>query len=138
VEKLTWKIRVAVLWIGLAVSTSAHSLLKMMEPGVVKDLLDNGTLPGGEKPTPGSLIMLGTLFWLVPLLLAFLTLVLTDSVNRWVSGVVGLALGLMWGSELFAGEEFGGAALVSVAAAVVGLLIVWHAWKWPKQADGVA
>jgi len=80
------------------------------------------------------LIMFALLI-LIPLAMAFLTLVLTDKVNRWANGVLGLLVAILMIPDLsgaLSEGKFSGDVLVMVASMVAGLLIVWHAWKWPE------
>jgi len=77
------------------------------------------------------------LFCLLPLAMAFLTLVLRDPVNRYANAILGVVATAMWAWDLAehssTGLEVG--ALITVTLIIAGLLIVWHAWKWPKPAE---
>jgi hypothetical protein len=67
-----------------------------------------------------------------PLVMAFLSLTLEDSINRWANIIVGIvytALNLI--SLIDALTAHG--ILMWVSGAVATALIVWYAWKWPKQ-----
>jgi len=132
-EKLVWKLRISVLWIFLAVGMSAAMILYIMTPGVIDDIIA-GEMEAME--ISAGVLMLFALFWLIPLIMAFLTLVLKDTVNRWSNAVLGLFFGIFYivdiAGHLSRGEEFGGHALVGVAGIIVAFFIFWHAWKWPK------
>lgn len=129
---LAWKMRISVLWIFLAVSMSALALMYLMESGVIEEIIA-GKIDGIE--ISGGLLMVYALIWLVPLIMAFLTLILKDKTNRYTNAV----LGLLWAflgifdiaDHLSKGYAFGGFGLMGVAKIVVALLIFWHAWKWP-------
>ena len=86
-ELLRWKTRISVLWIFLAVGLSAAMFLSFMEPGVIEDLISgkhNGTQIGE------GLIFLFAVLWFIPLIMAFLSLTLKDSANRWTNFVLGI------------------------------------------------
>jgi len=74
-ENLVWKMRISVLWIFLAVSMSAAMILYIMGPGVINDIIA-GEME--EMEISAGVLMLFALFWLIPLIMAFLTLVLKD------------------------------------------------------------
>lgn len=133
-ENLVWKMRISILWIFLAVSMSAAMILYIMASGVIEEII-TGEMEGME--ISAGILMIFALFWLIPLIMAFLTLVLKDVVNRWSNAGLGLFFAVFYiidiSGHLSRGEEFGGHALVGVAGIIVALLIFWHAWKWPKK-----
>ena len=68
----------------------------------------------------------------IPSLMVFLSLALPAKANRWTNIIVGIlyifvmlgsAIGVSWFYYIFG----------SIVEAVLLLLIVWYAWKWPKQ-----
>ena len=132
-EKLVWKLRITVLWIFLAIAMSAAMILYIMAPGVINDIIA-GEMEAMEIST--GVLMVFALFWLIPLIMAFLTLLLKDNVNRFANAILGLFFGVFYivdiSGHLSRGEEFGGHALVGVAGIIVAFIIFWHAWKWPK------
>ena len=133
-EKLIWKMRISVLWIFLAVSMSAAMILYIMGSGVITEIIA-GEMEGME--ITAGILMIFALFWLIPLIMAFLTLVLKDTVNRWSNAVLGLFFAVFYiidiSGHLSRGDEFGGHCLMGVAGIIAALLIFWHAWKWPKK-----
>jgi hypothetical protein len=134
---LAWRMRIAVLWVCFAVSMSAAILLVLAAPGNLDQIMEGSF--GDMEFTAGTLMFMA-LFWLVPLIMAFLTMVLRDGVNRYANAGMGVVLTAMWAWDLVehlvsAGEEFSGETLVVVAMVVAGLTILWHAWKWPAAHD---
>ena len=131
-EMLAWRIRIAVLWVFFAVGMSATMLLTLMAPGNLAQIMEGRF--GDREFTAGALISIA-MFWLVPLIMAFLTMVLRGRVNRYANAGMGVLLTAMWVWDLVehlaSGEEFSGGPLVVVAMIVAGLTILWHAWKWP-------
>lgn len=99
---------------------------------MIKEIM-TGKVEGEDLGGPMSIMM--ALFVLIPLTMAFLTLVLKATVNRWANGVLGLLVAILMIPDISGGlseGKFRGDALVMVASMVAGLLIVWHAWKWPE------
>ena len=132
---LTWKLRISVLWIFLAVCQAAGLALLMFEPGVIRGLMV-GQLWGVNTHSAGVQIN-AALFFLVPMAMAYLTLVLNDAASRWASGVLG-ALTVVTGISTLIGQPAwmsAGVTLVVIAGSLAALLIVWHAWRWPRGAE---
>jgi hypothetical protein len=135
VSVLTWKLRISVLWIFLAVCQAAAFAMVMLEPGVIRGLMA-GHLWGVNTHSAGVQINTA-LFFLAPMAMAYLTLVLNAAVSRWVSGVLG-ALAVVTGISILLGQAAGMSAAMNVVVIVgslVALLIVWHAWKGPRGAE---
>ena len=130
---LTWKLRITVLWIFLAICQTAGMALLMLEPGVIRDLMD-GQLYGAN--THSAAVQINTaLFFLAPMAVAYLTLVLKDAASRWMNAVLG-AITAFTTISILIGQPSGtsaGVNVVTIVASLVALLIVWHAWKWPRR-----
>ena len=134
-ELLAWKIRVSTLWIFLGVGMLAGVFAVLMPSDVLGPYIATGEFEG-ETIDATLLVLMVMLFCLLPLAMAFLTLALRDPINRYANAVVGVVATVMWAWDLAEhsskGLEIG--ALVTVTLIIAGLLIVWHAWKWPKPA----
>lgn len=131
---LTWKLRITILWIFGAFCNSAAIILALMfEPGVMRDLR-----LGMDARSAGLQITLVLGNWVLPMVMAFLTLVLNDVVNRWANGVVGALTEVGVVSILLSalgGAVGAGVTIAALVGGVVALLIVWHAWKWPRPSE---
>ncbi|VVB61106.1 Uncharacterised protein [uncultured archaeon] len=132
-EELVWKLRITVLWIILAAGCSGTQILYILAPGVINNIIA-GKFEGMEINT-GFLIVF-SLFWLIPLTMAFLTLVLKERTNRYTNAALGLFFGIYLIFSivlpLSMGQEFSGHLLLEAVGVIIAFLIVWHAWKWPK------
>jgi hypothetical protein len=132
---LTWKLRIAVLWISCAVGESAVVFLLMVQPGAIRDMMA-GQLWGADIHSAGVQINMA-LYWLAPMALAYLTLVLKDTANRRMNAVLG-AVSALSGIFLLIGQPVwmsAGMNFLVIVGILVALLIVWHAWKWPRPAE---
>ena len=128
-EKLTLKIRIAVLWLFMAVAMSAHGVLSVFEPGVIEQITS------GEMQISAGMFLFMSLFWLVPLIMAFLSVTLKDVANRWANiilGIVFAVLNIFHLTEHFA-HPLVHQLLIVCSTIVVAVLIFWYALKWPKQ-----
>jgi len=130
----TWilKVKISVLWIFTAVAFLVDMTVSVMEPGMIQQVMA-GEIEGMQVG-PEILLLLAILF-LVPLIMAFLSLTLKDSVNRWTNiifGIVYAGFFLIGFIETLA-QPSAHTLLLEGAIVVAAALIVRYAWKWPKQ-----
>ena len=97
------------------------------------------------KMEPGGWIFL-SLFWLVPLWMAFVTMTVKGSPNRWANFVVAIIFTILNILHFFEcgvplietgplAEPTAHHILLVGSAVVASSLIAWYAWKWPTAAD---
>jgi len=133
-EVLAWKVRISVLWLFYAVAMSASAVLDFMEPGVIEEIMA-GEIRGMQ--ISAGFLLFASLFWLILLIMAFLSLILKDSANRWTNIILGIVFAVFHIVNLIGhvakGELPPAHLLLDVSMIVVPALIAWHAWKWPTQ-----
>jgi len=131
-EDLALKVKLSALWFFTAVAFLAYIMLTFVDPWVIEQIAAGeveALLMGPE------MLLLIAIVWLVPLVMAVLSLTLKGSANRWTNIIVGLVfivlefIGLI---ELVA-NPLAHLILITLAKVVALALIVWYAWKWPKQ-----
>ena len=128
-ENLTLlKIKLSVLWIINAVAM--YRCTFFLDPGVIEKTI------AGEYAflqTPESLLVI-TLMWLIPLFMAFLSLTLKDSINRWTNIIMGIVFTVLNILHLIMHftefEPTVHQVLIVGSTVVVTALIAWYAWKW--------
>ena len=137
-EPLRRKAIISVLWIIQAVNFAATLLLALLGSEATKRLLETQFHDIARFEV--------TVLFLVPCIMAWICLILKDSVNRYLSLILGIlfaALKLMSLSGILSGEGRPIASIAKTASAglqfnefwgfVAALLIIWYAWKWPKK-----
>ena len=128
------KVRLALLWVALMFFYIYNDLLSMMQPGHVAQLVE-GAL-GGVRFTQTMLVGAAVLM-AFPSFMVLLSLTLKAKANRLVNIIVGIFHVLVLLGTQFVGGE--GEVwfywrLYELFEAAFIVLIVWTAWKWPKQA----
>lgn len=123
-----WKIKVSVLWLFASIAFLAHQIIVLMEPGVIAQLMAG--IAEDQEISPG-MILFSAILMLVPMIMAFLSLTLKHSLNRWLNIIVGVAFAVLWFFSVIeaAQSAYWGGALMTLSAAVASALIVWYAWK---------
>jgi hypothetical protein len=115
-------------------------IMVMIDPASMKLMLNMGATVNAVG------WMFGAIYWLIPIWMAFVTIIVKGSSNHWanfVLGTIGTLLGIyhffMCGVPLSfipPGPVVGPTAhhiLLLATATVATALITWYAWKWRKQ-----
>ncbi len=85
-----YRAKISVLWLFAVVAWLGYLILKLMEPGVIETILSSGEYEGMKL---GPEILLAYAFVLLVLLvMAFLSLTLKYSINRWANIIVGIVV----------------------------------------------
>jgi len=78
------------------------------------------------------------IIFVLPVFMVYLSLTLPDKANRWANIIVAIpffALNLIGELPTY---EYAYRTFLVIVEMVFLALIVWHAWKWPKQEGGLA
>ncbi len=122
-----WKIKISVLWLFWTAAFLITLVAALFEPGAIQQI-SVGVLAGMQM-TP-ELILATVAMMLVPLVMAFLTLTLTGSVNRWANVVLGIAYtGICVFDWLGSPTQPAYQVLLYISKIAVSALIVWYAWE---------
>ncbi len=122
------------LWLFPLMAFLVSAVLLFMEPGVLAELIEEGTIEGMQVGP--ELLLVGAIIDILgPLVMAFLSLTLKGSINRWLNIIVGGIYAVLEFITLL--EELvnpkGYVVLMLIAAVAAPVLIVWYAWKSKKE-----
>lgn len=125
-----WRIKVSVLWLVWESAALVTPIMEQFIPGYLEETL--------KEVTPELLLLLAIVMLIAPIM-ALLSLILKDSINRWANIIVGIVfagLGLFGASEYLAGQSAYLAFVIPIGIVefVVAALIVWFAWKSKQKA----
>ena len=130
-----WKIKISVLWLIIDVAYLADLILGFITPGTLQQFLTTGEI-GGMAMGPELLLVLAIAL-LVPLAMAFLSLTLKDSTNRWINIIAGIVYVVLWIIALIgplAQHPVAYSILITFSKLVASAVIVWYAWKSKQKA----
>ncbi|WP_455277672.1 hypothetical protein [[Eubacterium] cellulosolvens] len=126
-ENSLLKIRIAMLWIFMAVASIIHYVLvSSSDLQYFQTEIEKGL----------GFATFGVVFLLVILVMAFLTVTLKDVANRRVNLVLGGIFTIINIAHIFGCPVARSSAhqiIIVLSTIVVSILIVWYAWKWPKD-----
>jgi len=118
-----WKIKIAVLWSLLEFCIIAVSTV-LMQIAIAEEIV------GGTTPEEILAIVIS---FLIPPIMAFLSLTLKDSINRWLNIIVGIVFIVLMpigtGFELIPTAYLPSIIVIAVVEVVTLVLIVWYALK---------
>lgn len=129
--KINVKIKLSALWVTLMFFYLYADVLAFYQPGNIEGIIagEIGGMKFNQAFSLGSAIIMA-----IPSFMVFLSLTLKAKANRWTNIILGI---FHWG-VLLAVMLFGPSAGIYyifyiIVEAVLIALIVWYAWKWPKQ-----
>ena len=120
--------KIAVLWLIGMLANLIRELIMLLEPGAIEQIMA-GQLEGQTIST--ELMLLLSVIFLIPLIMAFLSLALRNSVNRWAN-IIAILVYLVFNLVLLARYLMNSSAyavLLNLTGDVAAVLIVWYAWK---------
>jgi hypothetical protein len=128
--KINVKIKLSALWITLMLFYIYADILGFYTPGNIESVVAGEI--GGVQIAEGFLFMMA--MWMaVPSVMVFLSLTLKANVNRWVNVLVSIVSIVALGATFFVGEFSARYTFQAILEGVLIALIIWYAWKWPKQ-----
>ena len=131
-ENMLLKVRIAVLWIFLAVAMSASMILYFMGPGAIEEVMTG--IMEGLKINSGTIIFF-SFFWLIPMAMAFLSVTLQDSINRKINIILGIIFTVFYIGHLLMhlmqGKLPVDHLVMCLLMILLPALILWYALKWP-------
>ena len=121
------QIKLSALWVALMFIWQQGDMLRLYSGDFIMGDDIGGTLISQE------MMWLVSAIWMtIPVVMLFLSLTWKYQANRWANLIVGIffivlnLIGLPsypWGYDKF----------LIIVGLVFNILIVWYAWKWPKQ-----
>lgn len=131
--KVHVKLKLASLWTSLMFCYIYGDYFGLFQPGNLQDMLRGQMGPLG--PTTQGVLLGTSALLAIPGLMIFLSLVMKPSINRVANVVLGLFYALVMLVSLPGAWWF--YKFLGAIEIVLSLLIIWYAWRWPRQdADG--
>lgn len=124
------KLKLALLWTSVMFCYIYGDYFGLFEPGNLETMLAGKMAPLGDV-TQG--ILLGTsILMAIPALMVFFSVALKASLNRWLNIVFGAAYSIVMVITMPGAWNY--YILLGVIEISLTALIVWYAWRWPRQA----
>ena len=105
-------------------------ILGFYAPGNIEELI-SGEIAGIQMTQ--ELLLGSTILMAIPSVMVFLSLALNAKANRLVNIIIGLVYIVVLVSTFLTGRNPAYYILFAILKAVLLVLIIWQAWKWPTQ-----
>jgi len=130
--KINVKIKLSLLWVALVFFYLYNDVISFFRKDTIDLVLAGGV---GDLQITETFLFAMAILMAIPIFMTFLSLALPAKANRWVNIILGIfhAVVLVTFFVLVPGETHAHYALYMIFEAVFMALIVWHAWKWPRQ-----
>jgi hypothetical protein len=125
------KIILSALWAARMLSSLQGDSTRFHDPVALKELVAGTT----EITVTNELLLVMSIIMAVPIFMSFLSLTLKDKANRWANLIIGIFF-VVWELVFLIFVYLPGPAYEifwGIAYLVFAALVVWYAWKWPKQ-----
>ena len=129
--KINVKIKLSALWVTVMLCYAYGDILSHMQAETLEDFL-NGKGAGGTPITQVSLLGIA-IFMAIPSVMVFLSLTLKSKANRWANIILGIVYTCAVPLTLLMPGTSAYYIFLTIVEVVLTALIVWYAWKWPKQ-----
>jgi hypothetical protein len=127
------RIILAALWVARMLSGIQGDTFRLSDPVALQSLIANT----GAVVASRELLLVMSIIFVVPIFMSVLTLTLKYPVIRWANRIIGIFFALFdlvfLVLALFVWRSAGYEIVWSIAYLVFTILIVWYAWKLPKQ-----
>jgi hypothetical protein len=125
------QLKLSALWASVMLCYIYGDYFGLFVPGTLKAMFDGQM--GSLGPTTQG-VLLGTAALITfPALMVALSLLLPPTVNRRLNIVLGLAYTAIVVFFMAGGWWFYEA--LAIVEIILQLLVVWHAWKWPRVSE---
>ena len=127
--KINVKMKIAGLWVAVMFMYIYVDFIARFMPGNIEEAIAGKM---GPFPVTQVALLAAMILMTIPSVMVFLSLTLKAKANRWTNIIVA---GLHIALAIFAaiGESWAFYIYGTIVEIVFLSLIVWSAWKWPKQ-----
>ena len=121
------KAKLLSLWIFVLFNMIFSEFHRLLHPGFLEEVMTG--IVGGVQLTQGVLL-LGAIVLEIPIAMVLLSRVLKYRINRWANIIAGsIVIAVVIGNV---STDLDNIFFTTIEVLSL-LLIVWYAWKWPKQ-----
>jgi hypothetical protein len=132
--KIPVRIKISALWASVMFCYVYGDYFDLYTPGKLQEMLQGKMSIGAvtQQMLFGTSVLMA-----VPSLMVFLSLALAPTISRWLNIAAGLFYTLIM-SLILAGGGWAFYMFFAAVEVVLTLLIVWYAWRWPRQPASAA
>lgn len=130
--KVNIKIKLSALWTAVTLCYLYGDYFELYVPEKAKDLVSGDNLLDSPMKLLAAAVLLA-----IPAVMVCLSVLLKPSINRWLNIIFGLfftaIMLLIAATSLTEWRAF--YVFLALVESIITSLIVWYAWRWPKQTN---
>ncbi len=126
--KINVKIKLSGLWAAVMLVYIYGDLFGFYKPGHIEEIRAAEGPLGSQISLVGAAILMA-----IPAIMVFLSLTLKAKANRWTNIILGIIYTGVMLFTMFLPGVWAYYIFLGIVEVVLTVLIVWSAWKWPKQ-----
>jgi hypothetical protein len=130
-EKVNVKILLSALWIAVMFIYVYADIKTLFQPEIPEQII-SGIVAG--MTINQSFLFAAAILMSIPVIMILLSLILKPGINRWLNIIVSfLHIVLIIVTRFVPGKVWYYYIYYQSIEAIIHLLIIWYAWKWPSQ-----
>lgn len=118
----------AFLWVARMLAGLQGDVLRYMEPGILEDIIEDNLV----IPMTNEMLAIMAIMMLIPIFMVFLALELPYKINRPLNIIIAIFFIILDGTGFIIARPLY-ENILGIAYVIFCVLIVWYAWKWPKE-----
>jgi uncharacterized membrane protein len=128
--KINVKIKLAVLWTSLMFCYIYEDYFELYVPKRIERIISGESLLNSPQKLLGATWVL-----IIPALMICLSILLKPKLGRLLNMIFGTCYTalMLWIASNYSDKWLTFAVMFALVESTITGLIVWHAWKWPKQ-----
>jgi hypothetical protein len=127
------KIKLSALWVARMLSGFLGDVLRVFDPVALGKIIAGES----EVTVTNEFLLAMAIIMVIPIFMSFMALTLKDKANRWTNISIGIFFVgfdfIFWMLTLFLWHSPAYEIFMGFVYIVFPALVVWYAWKWPKQ-----
>jgi hypothetical protein len=130
--KINVKIKLAALWTAVMFCYIYEDYFELYVPKRIEGIISGESLLNTPMKLFGASFVL-----IIPALMIFLSILLQPKVNRFLNllfGTLYTAL-MLWIAINYSDQWLRFAVVFAIVESLITALIVWYAWKWPRESQ---
>jgi hypothetical protein len=128
--RINVKTKLSALWVSVMFLFAYADIKAFYKPGFIEEVMSGEA--AGMQITQVWLLG-GAILMTIPSVMIFLSLALKPKANRWANIIVGIFFTVLTPISMFMPGVWAYYIFYGSVEVVLTALIVWYAWKWPKQ-----
>ena len=128
--KINVKIKLAILWTSVMFCYIYEDYFELYVPERIERIISGESLLNTPQKLSGASWVL-----IIPALMIFLSILLKPKLSRLFNIIFGTCYTalMLWIASNYSDRWLTFAVLFAIVESIITAIIVWYAWKWPRQ-----